>query len=743
MPNAPAHPRSVIEYLNRIGAEVLNFRRAMVKVNKGHYYIERAIVRLLPDGTVTCSDKELEPTEDEAKEMAADLQGVAFPKSVLARNSDGLKAKIGGASIYEFWRRSGDKADGLIMCQERRIKANGMKAYVPWVMMDDGNWVSMEPDGDLPFWKPWDGRGQGCRVMVHEGAKAAAAAELISRSKTGEPLWDHPWREELSSYEHWGMIGGALAPHRTDYAELTTMKPTEVVYVCDNDIPGVSALQRVSKNWGRSMKSVKFGNSFPESWDMADEMPENLFVGPRWIGPDLQSLMGPATWATELVPQPKGQKGKPGTRVTGDFASEWIHVVAPEVYIHREWPNRIYDVGQFDHLMAPFSHVSDTGRVLKRDDASMVHCMKYNPAAAPGVYEDAATGHYVNTYALPTIRAEEGDTRIWDEFLENLIPGAADRHETAKWVATLIAKPEIRMLYGLLLISEAQGIGKGTLGERVLTPLIGATNVSFPAEEEIVDSDYNYWVAHKRLAVVHEIYAGQSSKAYNKLKSVITDKFITVKKKYQPNYEMENWVHIMACSNSMRALKLSMDDRRWFIPKLSEKKRSDGYWDRFNDWLTFGGGLGVIRWWAERFVAEHGPVNRGEPAPWSESKREIVEEGYSPGQAHAATVLTEIKRLVGVGELPGDAFIFDADVVASIRAVVHEGRPNEFLEKPGTIRLLAKSEGFFVGDRPSEVVKWPRRARVLSLDPDTAATAPAELAATGRTPVKLDRVGAM
>lgn len=730
------------EYLNRIGAEVLNFRRAMVKIHHGSYYVERALIRLLLDGTVTCSVKDLEPTEDEAREMATELAGVAFPKSILARNADGLRAKIGGGTdIYEFWNRRGTEADGLIMCQERRIKTNGTKAYVPWVMMDDGQWVSMEPDGDLPFWKPMIGKGPGCRIMIHEGAKAAAAAQAIAEGRDG--FRGHPWAEELAAYEHWGMIGGALAPHRTDYAELTAMAPTEVVYVCDNDFAGSSALQKVSKSWGRSMKSVKFGGKFPESWDLADPMPEDLFVGDRWIGPTLRSRMGPATWATELTPQPKGQKGKPVTRVTKDFAAEWVHVVSPEVYMHREWPNLMYSVAEFDHLMAPFSHVLDTGRILKRDDASMVHRMKYDPSVAPGVYGDDVSGLYVNTYALPTIVAEEGDTKPWDDYMATLIPGEADRHETLKWIATLISRPDIRMLYGLLLISETQGVGKGTLGDRILTPLIGETNVSFPNEKEIVDSDYNYWIAHKRLAVVHEIYAGHSSKAYNDLKSTITDKFITVKKKYQPNFEMENWIHVLACSNSRRAIKMAMDDRRWLVPKVSEKKQSDGYWDRFNGWLTFGGGLGIIRGWADRFVAEHGPVNRGEPAPWSENKREIVEEGYSPGQAQASQDLGSFRARVEAGDLPANAFIFDTQLVESVKMNVYEGRSSEFLEKPSTLRTIAKSEGFYVGDLGSQVAKWPKRARVISLDRETADTSPAELAATGRDPISLSRIGAM
>jgi hypothetical protein len=34
-----------------------------------------------------------------------------------------------------------------------------------------------------------------------------------------------------------------------------------------------------------------------------------------------------------------------------------------------------------------------------------------------------------------------------------------------------------------------------------------------------------------------------------------------------PQYEIENWLHVYACSNSLNALKLSSDDRRWFVPE--------------------------------------------------------------------------------------------------------------------------------------------------------------------------------
>jgi len=130
----------------------------------------------------------------------------------------------------------------------------------------------------------------------------------------------------------------------------------------------------------------------------------------------------------------------------------------------------------------------------------------------------------------------------------------------------------------VLLVSERQGVGKSTLGEKILAPLVGIDNFVAPTEKTIVDSSFNSWIAHKRLALVNEIYAGNSNAAYNKLKSVVTEKTITINKKFVDEYTIENWVHLICCSNSIRALKLDLDDRRWFVPRVSEEKRPNDFW---------------------------------------------------------------------------------------------------------------------------------------------------------------------
>lgn len=743
-------------YLARVGAEELNFRRYMVKDYRGgaNYYVERSLIRIDHDGTIKCSREEHAPSDSEVVAIRDALSKVELPRSVsvpLKEAEDHARSR--GGDCFFFPNRA--DSNKIVLVRERVEKDDGNKAHVPWCYWSDGRWRSMEPDGFLPFWKPPVDRKRP-RKMIHEGEKAARYVDrllhdpLLEREKAS-----HPWSDELDSYEHWGMIGGALAPHRTDYTELRRESPLEVVYVCDRDYAGESALQDVSRYYGDSMLGIFFGDKFSESWDMADGIPPTFYAGKgkkkRYVGPALRDLVIPATRATELLPNPSG-KGRRVPVLKRAFKEEWLHCIKPEVFVHKDWPHEMWTLPEFNNKVRPFSDVDDTARLLKGDAASKSAVLKYDPSLPPGVYSTGDEGRYINTHRQSIIKAEEGDATPWVEFTNHLVPDHHDRTELLRWCATLISKPDVRMTYGVLLISEQQGVGKGTLGEKILAPLVGETNVSYPSEQEIVDSNFNYWLAHKRLAVVHEIYAGHSQKAYNRLKSLITDRYVTVSKKYMANYDMENWIHMYANSNSMRAIQLTMEDRRWLLPRVTETKRTAEYWTTFNRWLRDEGGLSKIKYWCSEWLKTNQAVERGADAPWTTLKKEVIEEGYSPGQALVAKSLDRITSVLAsedeedvaqVARWRSDGMVvnghsvilLDTDLVRLISDVVHQGRPSDRLERPLTVRKLAKQCGWSIGNLKvsTGMRTWgasAHNARIVSNDPTLASLHPTELGGT-------------
>lgn len=688
--------KSLAKYIDRIGAEQLNFKRFMVKEYKGHYYKEKVIIKLNELGEIKCSKREYQPTEEEIAAIKAEVpaHSAKWPKHILAKSLSGLDkfTKAKKDNLWEFWDRH---KGGLTMVQERRHHSKtGLKYYVPWTLYSDGKWLSMEPDGPLPLWKPK--KKLRNKIMVHEGAKCGRFVDWLCNSddpKAKALRKIHPWIEVLQEYEHWGMIGGALAPGRSDYDSIKKEKALEVVYICDNDDEGKGAIKTVSRLYGQSLKAVKFDSRWPDKWDMADPItadncPELFGTNGSYKGPALDKLMVSATWATDVIK--KEQKGRPSIILRKAFIDEWAHSVRPEVFIHRDRPNIELSASEFNSTVDPFSDSKDTAALLKKEDISKGNILAYDPGRKPGNYVLKNGERYINTHVPTLVIPQKGDASPFVNYMEHLIPDAQERNQLVKWCATLVARPSVKMHYGVLLISEAQGVGKSTLGEKVLIPLVGEWNTSSPSEKDVVESAFNDWCAQKRLAVVHEIYSGQSAKAYNMLKSTITDKYTQVNRKFMPAFTIENWLHIFACSNSLRAMKLSSDDRRWFVPKVTEEKKPPKFWKELNNWLENEKGLEIVYQYFIDYVSKNGAVAKGEDAPWTMVKQEVIEEGMSPGQLLVADVLEALKDKEKV-------YTTDYDLQDFIKNRVYEGRNSQTLEKPLTIRKLAKNMGWHIG----------------------------------------------
>jgi hypothetical protein len=225
--------KAVMDYITRINGEAINFRTFQVREWKGKYYFEKAFIRINPDGTVQ-APLDYMPTEKEADAIKKEWNEGDLPKSVPARSTKGINVQNKLSKLYLFYNK-----EGLITFAQERTEP---KAYLPWSYWSDGVWRQMQPDGKIPLWKPkrpakYEPRN---KIMLHEGAKAADAAWQLTK--------DHPWFEEFDEFEHWALVGGALAVNRADYEDLKAHKASEVVYVCDNDHPGRSMLQMVSRN---------------------------------------------------------------------------------------------------------------------------------------------------------------------------------------------------------------------------------------------------------------------------------------------------------------------------------------------------------------------------------------------------------------------------------------------------------------------------------------------------------------
>ena len=622
--SAETHHPALNAYVRRIGAVQKNFRRYVIE-EKGEdgYACVTATIRI--DDTITCDVAEFEPTKEEQKAIKEEIEKAPFPKSIKARKGP-LPAELRGVPKQHLCIFLDQSGDHVLMIQHRR---DGEKPDYPYTLWNDGRWRCMEPEGLLPLYG-LEKLKQKSTFFIHEGAKAARDISAMV-NHGGAALAAHPWGEELKQAAHLGWPGGARNARRVDWEPIRNLPPADkIILVCDHDQVGIEAATVISEKLRRPLLAVMIDDRFPAGFDLADPWPTKLewWEGKKYVGPTFDDCLIPATWATDIIP-PK-EKGRPTFKVTDQFAAEWYWVTEPPVFVHRSQSDRLLKDDAFNRGIRPFSHAENTARLLIQKVSSQCDKVIYEPGEHPGAIHRGGK-RFVNCYRPSTIKAIKGNTKHFERFMKHLVPDEGDRRKLMRWIATLIARPDIRMTYGVLLISIVHGVGKTTLGEAILTPLLGEWNVSFPTEQQIVDSEFNSWLVKKRLAVVHEIYSGHSVKAYNRLKSAITDGYADVNEKFLPVYRLDLFIHILACSNSPRALHIDDSDRRWLVPRITEKIRHDSYWKAFHRWLRVDG-LGIIKTWAEQYVAEHGPVLQGEHAPETSLKKEIIAEGRSEGE---------------------------------------------------------------------------------------------------------------
>jgi hypothetical protein len=311
-----------------------------------------------------------------------------------------------------------------------------------------------------------------------------------------------------------------------------------------------------------------------------------------------------------------------------------------DAFYNIENPARMYPRSTVSSHLKHLSDVQDLGQ--KMGDLQKLDRLTYKPYR---VGEDKRLIRIgaelcLNTYTPPAIKPVKGNIAPFIEFINYLIPDPQEAHQALRWIATLAACPDVHMGWAMLLISEKQGTGKTTLGELFLRPLVGAHNCSIVTSDLIRDGR-NAWAGNKRLGMVYELYTEYSQAAYNKIKTAITDKNIKVDEKYVPEYEIENCVHVFANSNSMKALKIENEDRRWFIPRLTETSWPREKWIEFRKWAN-SGGVAMVYDWAINDWDDY--VGEAEEAPGSELKNDIIEDAKSEVMRKAVQAAAEIAK---------------------------------------------------------------------------------------------------
>ena len=193
--------------------------------------------------------------------------------------------------------------------------------------------------------------------------------------------------------------------------------------VADNDEPGRAAVPAIAKQLDLPTFMIQFTNEFPACFDLADPFPPEMYRsidGPRfYVGPSFRDCMHPATWATDLLPNPEG-KGRPITVLRDAFKGLWAYVEETDMFVCCEMPEIMRTEQVLNKMLAPFSHVNDTCRLIVKayQGRSAKGVLPPRPRGPAG---DLPGSSAINLHVPSSIRAVAGDPKPWLEFLAYLL----------------------------------------------------------------------------------------------------------------------------------------------------------------------------------------------------------------------------------------------------------------------------------------------------------------------------------
>lgn len=117
------------------------------------------------------------------------------------------------------------------------------------------------------------------------------------------------------------------------------------------------------------------------------------------------------------------------------------------------------------------------------------------------------------------------------------------------------------------ILHGTQGTGKGVLFHNILTPLFGEHNVASKRMEEL-ESEFTGFMENKFLVFIDEVETGKSfykDRVAAKLKNLITEPRVSVRKMYQPAFETRNYANMVFASNKDAPVEIAPDDRRFNV----------------------------------------------------------------------------------------------------------------------------------------------------------------------------------
>lgn len=244
-------------------------------------------------------------------------------------------------------------------------------------------------------------------------------------------------------------------------------------------------------------------------------------------------------------------------------------------------------------------------------------------------------------------RVTDEEIQPFLDYIEHIIAdGGRDKADwVLGWCADMLQQPHKKPGTALVLVG-VQGAGKTFLGEHILGPIIGSHHYTQIRDVAKLTDKFNTIIDNRIFVQCDEAIHSYQRDVASRLKSIITDRTLTIEPKGINAYTKPNHIHLLFTSNEETGalfIDPSPYERRFTVLKVNAARARDhDYWNFMHMWIPTA--LPKILRWLLDHKFERALVQR--PVE-TEAKREIQRIGVD---AEVSWMLTRLAQNFPLGE---------------------------------------------------------------------------------------------
>jgi hypothetical protein len=326
-----------------------------------------------------------------------------------------------------------------------------------------------------------------------------------------------------------------------------------------------------------------------------------------------------------------------------EVKDDWVYAIGVKRFVETKRMIQL-DKEQYDAKFAPlFDKGNASMHVLRNEGFRRVDDLTYWPNKPQIVDEEGKTK--LNTWTKADIDPVAGDVSILLEHVAYLYPDPVEADILLDYLAFQVQCPGEKVHWAVLMQGQ-QGTGKSYFGE-LLKAILGEQNIR-SVTNEMLHETYTGWIQGKQFIVVEEMMAGRRLELMNKLKPMITEKWLSIREMYKPPFEQINRCNFLFLTNHSDSIIIDDTDRRYCVLNSNTPPNPDPrYYRRLFEWTKANPGV-ILGYLLSRDLAKFEPKSH---APMTAGKRALVRESMNP-------LTQSIADDVSLGRYP-----FDADLV--------------------------------------------------------------------------------